>query len=257
MDGQTSLKQFNNESNVPINTISKILKRHKFHPYKMQIKQALAEDDFDRRIQFCELMIERIAENDQLLKNICFSDESTFFLNGCVNKHNVRYWSDSNPYFMREGHTQRPQKVNVWAGILGDHVIGPLFIDANLTADLYLELLMDTIDPLITVLVENSRNDEGNLEFDIDNIFFQQDGCPAHYARHVRTYLDEMYPNRWIGRRGLIEWPARSPDLAPNDFFLWGYLKLVVYKTIPNSIEDLKARITAAVGTYPGKHFGT
>jgi len=245
VDGVTSLRQLCNESNVPKSTIATILRRHKFHPYKMHIKQELTEDDFDRRIQFCEVMLEIIAGNDQFLKNICFS-ESTFSLNGFVNKHNVRCWSDSNPHILREGHTQRPEKVNVWAGILGDHIIGPLFIDMTLTGNLYLELLTGTIDPLITNLVENSRDDEGNLEFDMDNIVFQQDGCPAHYARQVRTYLDEIYPNRWIGRRGPIEWPARSPDLASNDFFLWGYLKSVVYKTVCNDIEDLKARITTA-----------
>lgn len=120
----------------------------------MHIEQKLAKDDFDRRIPFCELMTERIAEHDQFLKNICFSDESSFSLNGFVNKHNVRCWSDSNNlHILREGHTQRPEKMNVWARILGDHVIEPLFIDANLTGDLYLELLTDTIDPLITLIV--------------------------------------------------------------------------------------------------------
>jgi len=40
--------------------------------------------------------------------------------------------------------------VNVWAGILGD-LIKSLFIDTNLTGDLYVKLLTDTIDPLIRI----------------------------------------------------------------------------------------------------------
>ena len=42
-----------------------------------------------------------------------------------------------------------------------------------------------------------------------------------------------------------IEWPARSPDLTPCDFFLWGYLKSKVFQTPPDSIDDLKNRIVA------------
>lgn len=40
-----------------------------------------------------------------------------------------------------------------------------------------------------------------------------------------------------------MRWPARSPDLNPLDFFLWGCLKGFVYNTQPQNIEDLKNRI--------------
>ena len=55
-------------------------------------------------------------------------------------------------------------------------------------------------------------------------LYFMQDGAPAHYATTVRAWLDVNFENRWIGRRGPIEWPARSPDLTVADFFLWGYV---------------------------------
>lgn len=76
-----------------------------------------------------------------------------------------------------------------------------------------------------------------------ERLWFQQDGAPPHYAAIVRQYLDRIFPGRWIGRRGAIEWPARSPDLTPLDFFLWGHLKSRVYIQKPNNIEDLKERI--------------
>ena len=45
-------------------------------------------------------------------------------------------------------------------------------------------------------------------------------------------------------------WPARSPDLTPCDYFLWGYVKDKVFVAPqPVSIPDLKNRITAAVET--------
>jgi len=33
------------------------------------------------------------------------------------------------------------------------------------------------------------------------------------------------------------DWPLRSPDLTPLDYYLWGYLK--VYRTNSESIHEL------------------
>lgn len=38
-------------------------------------------------------------------------------------------------------------------------------------------------------------------------------------------------------------WPPRSPDLNPCDFFLWGYLKSVVYNPLPKTLQELKINI--------------
>ena len=37
-----------------------------------------------------------------------------------------------------------------------------------------------------------------------------------------------------------MDWPARSPDLTPPDFFLWGVLKDDVYSKNPRTIPELK-----------------
>ena len=66
---------------------------------------------------------------------------------------------------------------------------------------------------------------------------------PAHFSLETRAWLDQHLPNRWIGRRGPIEWPARSPDLTPPDFFLWGYLKDKVYAHKLTNLDDLKSKI--------------
>ena len=47
--------------------------------------------------------------------------------------------------------------------------------------------------------------------------------------------------------RSPIAWPPRSPNITPLDFFSWGYVKDVVYRTKVKDISDLKERITAAV----------
>ena len=44
-----------------------------------------------------------------------------------------------------------------------------------------------------------------------------------------------------------FNWPPRSPDLNPCDYFLWGYLKARVYSPMPKTIEDLQANITKEI----------
>jgi hypothetical protein len=81
------------------------------------------------------------------------------------------------------------------------------------------------------------------------NQWFQHDGAPPHFSRNVQGILNRMYPNRWIGRGGPRHWPARSPDLNPLDFFLWGYVKNVVYNRPIHNEEDLRNRLQEAFRT--------
>lgn len=132
---------------VPPSSVLKTLKKNKIHPYKIQLYHAMNEDDHDRRLQFCEVIENVTRENPTFDHNICFSDESSFSINGLVNRHNCRYWDTENPKIVSEGKSQYRQKVNVWAGILGNHIIGPFFIDGNLNGRVYLDLLQNRIVP--------------------------------------------------------------------------------------------------------------
>jgi hypothetical protein len=86
-------------------------------------------------------------------------------------------------------------------------------------------------------------------------IIFQQDGAPPHWNTIVRDALEKHYPGRWIGRGGPISWPSRSPDISPLDFFLWGYVKDIVYKMqtwqeIEYRLDILRATNGAHVQLY-------
>ena len=39
---------------------------------------------------------------------------------------------------------------------------------------------------------------------ELQHVLFQQDGAPPHWGVDVRWFLDETFPNRWIGRDGPI-----------------------------------------------------
>ena len=85
------------------------------------------------------------------------------------------------------------------------------------------------------------------LNIDIENTWFQQDGATAHTARVSIVAVRRLFGNRVISRNGDIAWPPRSPDLSVCDFYLWGYLKSVVYNTCPTTLAQLRRRITEEI----------
>ncbi|KAJ8957731.1 hypothetical protein NQ318_017629 [Aromia moschata] len=69
----------------------------------------------------------------------------------------------------------------------------------------------------------------------------------THNAVIVRNWLNENFPNYWIGRSSpLIPWPQRSPDITPLDFFFGGTIKNKMYATRPQTREELSDRIRQA-----------
>ena len=62
-------------------------------------------------------------------------------------------------------------------------------------------------------------------------------------------YLDSQFGDRVVSRKPIQgrDWPARSPDLNPCDFFLWGFLKSKVYSPRPNTLVELQANIQREV----------
>ncbi|ERL90160.1 hypothetical protein D910_07514 [Dendroctonus ponderosae] len=80
----------------------------------------------------------------------------------------------------------------------------------------------------------------------VRNVLPADDGAPAHFGQPVRNWLNQHFPSRWIGRGGPVNWPARSPDLYPLDYYLWGNLSNIIYATEVDSPEELLRRICAA-----------
>ena len=72
-------------------TVHKVLRnRLQLYAHKMQILQAIQQNDKPKRKEFAVNMLERISEDEAFLKRICSSDEATFHVSGKLNKHNVR-----------------------------------------------------------------------------------------------------------------------------------------------------------------------
>ena len=68
-------------------------------------------------------------------------------------------------------------------------------------------------------------------------------GPPAHRLDAVRERLRELFGQHVIALYHNVEWPPRSPDLTPCDFFLWGYLKSKVYTSPLSAMKLMRCEI--------------
>ncbi|GFT27888.1 uncharacterized protein TNCV_10941 [Trichonephila clavipes] len=59
---------------------------------------------------------------------------------------------------------------------------------------------------------------------DVQELWFQQDGATCHTVRAAIDLLKDTFDDRLISRFGPVNWPPRSCDLTPLDYFLWGYV---------------------------------
>lgn len=211
------------------------------HPYHYTPVQVIEEGDPLRRLEFCRFMLNTDVEDASFFKKILWTDESKFDKDGLTNYHNAHYWAskeEGNPNKKRTKGSQTRFSLNVWMGIISNYLVGPFFLPDNLNGEEYDNFL---------------RNDLPNLMEDLpiglrQNMYFQHDGCPAHYRGSVRAWLNDNYPNKWIGRGGPIPWPARSPDLTPMDFYVWGHMKSLVYDQMTpiENVDVLRQKIIDA-----------
>ncbi|GFW11133.1 putative transposable element [Trichonephila clavipes] len=82
---------------------------------------------------------------------------------------------------------------------------------------------------------------------DVQELWFQQDGVTCHTARATINLLKDTFGDRLISRFGPVNWPPRSCDLTPLDYFLWGYVKSLVYADKPQTLDHLEDNIRRVI----------
>ncbi|GFX30805.1 putative DD41D transposase [Trichonephila clavipes] len=165
-------------------------------------------------------------------------DEAHFWLNGCVNKQNCRIWSEANPQVYVET-PLHPEKLIVWCALWAGGIIGPYFFkndeghNVTVNGDRYRAMIINFFIPELN-------------NHDVQELWFQRDGETCHTAR----VLKDTFGDRLISRFGPVNWPPRSCDLTPLDYFLWGYVKSLVYADKPQTLNNVR-RVIADI--YVGK----
>ncbi|GFW29745.1 transposable element Tc3 transposase [Trichonephila clavipes] len=82
---------------------------------------------------------------------------------------------------------------------------------------------------------------------DVQELWFQQDGATCPTARATIDLLKGTFSDRLISRFGPVNWPPRSCDLTPLDYFLWGYVKSLVYADKPQTLDHLEDNIRRVI----------
>lgn len=214
---------------VDVTAVKQVLYEH-FSIYDPRKAQEMESDNFIPRANICRWFLKQIEQEPHFLHFVLFSDESAFIIedshNNSENKSPFKHAKKCPDHFI----------VNVWAGLIGDHLIGPYIFPSQITGYTYLTFLQEILPELLEDVPLNIRR----------QIWFQHCGTSPHFTFNIREYLNKTYGDKWIGRGGPVAWPPRSPNLTPLDFFLWRHLKSLVYETPVNTKEELVESIMAA-----------
>ncbi|GFT83772.1 putative transposable element [Trichonephila clavipes] len=167
------------------------------------------------------------------------NDEAHFWLNGYVNKQNCRIWSEANPQVYVET-PLHPEKLTVWYALWAGGIIGPYFFkndeghNVTVNGDRYRAMITNFFIPELN-------------NHDVQELWFQQDGATCHTASATIDLLKDTLGDRLISRFGPVNWPPRSCDLTPLDYFLWGYVKSLVYADKPQTLDHLEDNIRRVI----------
>ncbi|GFW19938.1 putative LOC100569746 [Trichonephila clavipes] len=124
----------------------------------------------------------------------------------------------------------------LWAG----GIIGPYFFkndeghNVTVNGDRYRAMITNFFIPELN-------------NHDVQELWFQQDGATCHTARATIDLLKDTFGDRLISRFGPVNWPPRSCDLTPLDYFLWDYVKSLVYADKPQTLDHLEDNIRRVI----------
>ncbi|GFX90564.1 DUF4817 domain-containing protein [Trichonephila clavipes] len=156
------------------------------------------------------LLQQGAAFEKTIIKSVFFPGH--FWLNGYVNKQNCRIWSEAYPQVYVET-PLHPEKLTVWCPLWAGGIIGPYFFkkdeghNVTVNGDRYRAMITNFFIPELN-------------NHDVQELWFQQDGATCHTARATIDLLKDTFGYHLISRFGPVNWPPRSCDLTPLDYFL-------------------------------------
>ncbi|GFX11972.1 uncharacterized protein TNCV_2997561 [Trichonephila clavipes] len=177
-------------------------------------------------------------ELEKCVNKINRHSQAHFWLNGYVNKQNCHIWSEANPQVYVETPIHS-EKLTVWCALWAGGIIGPYFKNdeghnVTVNGDRYRAMITNFFIPELN-------------NHDVQELWFQQDGATCLTARATIDLLKDTFGDRLISRFEPVNWPPRSCDLTPLDYFLWGYVKSLVYADKPQTLDHLEDNIRRVI----------
>ncbi|GFV92702.1 transposable element Tcb2 transposase [Trichonephila clavipes] len=133
-----------------------------------------------------------------------------------------------------------PEKLTVWCSLWAGGIIGPYFFkndeghNVTVNGERYRAMITNFFVPELN-------------NHDVQELWFQQDGATCHTARATIDLLKDTFGDRLISRFRPVNWPPRSCDLTPLDYFLWGYVKSLVYADKLQTLDHLEDNIRRVI----------
>ncbi|GFW81989.1 putative DD41D transposase [Trichonephila clavipes] len=157
-------------------------------------------------------------------------------------------WSEANPQVYVETPLY-PEKLTVWCALWAGGIIGPYFFkndegqNVKINGNRYRAMITNFFIPELN-------------NYDAQELWLKQDGATCHTARATIDLLKDTFGDRLISRFGPVNWRPRSCDLTPLDYFLWGYVKSLVYADKPQTLDHLEDNICRVIVDIRPQMFG-
>lgn len=220
----SSIRSTARQLNISKSSVYNIVRKDlRLKPYVLQVIPKLSAADKECRKKCCVIMQALFASPEINSDFVFFSDEANFYIDGHVCVKNAVIWSIQTPENHFVERTLNAHHVTIWAAISSHYLIGPYILPHRQTVN------QVSYRNFVTMFLHDLQLHN----VDLNNVWFQQDGATPHTAIATRNFLHEHFHERTIGKFLAVEWPPRSPDLSPTDFFLWGYIKEKIYCHAP------------------------
>ena len=221
-----------------LSTVSRNLKKAGLHygPYQ-KVPYKLTPEQRSKRVQCATRMLQVLEKAKRTnYASVLTLDETPIQLQ---NERSEGWHSLDNPVPCYEAKSLRKKKFTltiVW-GTGGIAVVDACEGELRINS---ISFCQNTIAAAVD-WCKNKRKIGG-----VESFLFHMDNAPCHNSMATKEYLEENKVVR-------IDHPPYSPDLAPCDFYMFGYLKNHFSNTVFNSMEDAVQQITAFLKSIPKK----
>ena len=178
--------------------------------------------------------MQRVHWRLQQWRRVIFTDESRFRLFRADGR--IRVWREPRQE-LRPQHVQVAERqgasLHVWAGISWNAKTELVFLDRNVTANTYADLLQSHLLPFV-------HREYGGPA----NCILQDDNAAPHRAAAVQQYKQQL-------QLRTLRWPSRSPDMNPIEH-VWSYIKRnIQLQGPPQNLQQLRQAMIDCWGQIP------